>query len=132
LPGHFMVRYTPEAAQEQIVDVHGGGEFLSRTQAQEKIIETTGTGFRDADYRRATKREIIVRMLRNLMSPAERDESLDPLRYLEVIVALEPNSAADRLRRALLRLQNGDATGAKADFRWMLDRQPAGIDLERV
>jgi regulator of sirC expression with transglutaminase-like and TPR domain len=132
LPGHFMVRYSPEAAEDQIIDVHAGGEFLSRTQAQEKIMETTGAGFRDSDYRRATKREIIVRMLRNLMSPEERDENVDPLRYLEVIVALEPDSATDRLRRALLRLQSGDSTGAKADFRWLLDRQPAGMDLERV
>ena len=133
LPGHFMVRYRPPSGEDQIIDVHGGGQVLTRTEAQERVLEVTGEGFRDADYRSATKREIIVRMLRNLLGVSERGESgPDPLRYLDVIVALVPDSVSDRLARASLRLQAGDTAGAKADFKWILDQQPHGVDLERI
>jgi S1-C subfamily serine protease/regulator of sirC expression with transglutaminase-like and TPR domain len=132
LPGHFMVAYTPKQGPEQIIDVFNGGKVLSRSDAQERIIEATGEGFRDSDYRRATKREIIVRMLRNLLGIAQRGDAAETLRYLDAIVALEPDSASDRLGRAALRLKTGDTAGAKEDFKWLLDRQPPGVDLERV
>jgi regulator of sirC expression with transglutaminase-like and TPR domain len=133
LPGHFMVRYRAPSGEDQIIDVHGGGQVLTRTQAQERVFEVTGEGFRDIDYRSATKREIIVRMLRNLLGLSERGENgPDPLRYLDLIVALVPDSVSDRLARASLRLQSGDTAGAKVDFKWILDQQPGGIDLERI
>jgi regulator of sirC expression with transglutaminase-like and TPR domain len=130
-----MVRYAPTTneAADAIIDVFGGGQVLSRDAAQERVIETTGEGFRDSDYRAATKREIIVRILRNLIGVAERsDANADPSRYLDLILALVPDSVGDRLSRARLRLQIGDAPGAKADFKWLLDHQPAGIDLDRI
>ena len=133
LPGHFMVAFKPKEGPEQIIDVFNGGKILSRTEAQERILEATGEGFRDADYRRATKREIIVRMLRNLLGIVQPgDTAAETLRYLDAIVALTPDSVTDRLGRAQLRLQTGDTAGAKADFKWLLDRQPPGVDLERI
>ena len=48
------------------------------------------------------------------------------------IVAISPDSPADRLDRARLRLQSGDSTGAKQDFKWLLDNESPGIDLERI
>jgi regulator of sirC expression with transglutaminase-like and TPR domain len=133
LPGHFMVGFKPKEGPEQIIDVFNGGRMLSRSEAQERIIEATGEGFRDADYRRATKREIIVRMLRNLLGIAQRGEpATEALRYLDAIVALSPDSVPDRLLRAQLRLQTGDTAGAKADFKWLLDHKPPGVDLERI
>jgi S1-C subfamily serine protease/regulator of sirC expression with transglutaminase-like and TPR domain len=133
LPGHFMVAFKPKQGPEQIVDVFNGGKILSRTEAQERILEATGEGFRDADYRRATKREVVVRMLRNLLGIAQRgDSAVEVLRYLDAILALSSDSVSDRLGRAQLRLQTGDTAGAKADFKWLLDRQPPGVDLERI
>ena len=133
LPRHFMVAFKPKEGPEQIIDVFNGGKILSRTEAQERILEATGEGFRDADYRRATKREIIVRMLRNLLGIVQPgDTAAETLRYLDAIVALTPDSVTDRLGRAQLRLQTGDTAGAKADFKWLLDRQPPGVDLERI
>jgi S1-C subfamily serine protease/regulator of sirC expression with transglutaminase-like and TPR domain len=133
LPGHFMVAFKPKQGPEQIIDVFNGGKILNRTEAQDRILDATGEGFRDADYRPATKREIIVRMLRNLLGIAQRgDSAAEVLRYLDAIVALSPDSVSDRLGRAQLRLQTGDTAGAKADFKWLLDRQPPGVDLERV
>ena len=133
LPGHFMVRYTPGNGPEQIIDAYNGGRTVSRTEAQERVIAATGEGFRDIDYRAATKREIILRMLRNLLGGIRADDaSVDSLRYLDVILALAPDGVGDRLNRARLRMQMGNSAGAKEDFKWILDEQPAGVDLERV
>ena len=133
LPGHFMVRFSPRDGPDQIIDAFNGGKSITRSEAQELAFEASGAGFRETDLRAATKREIILRMLRNLLSGAERKSAaLEMLRYLDVILALAPDSVGDRLNRARLRLQFGDAPAAKADFKWLLDEQPAGLDLERI
>ncbi len=133
LPGHFMVKYVPKEGPEQILDVFNGGRTVTLGEAQDAVFAATGEGFRESHLKPATKRDIIVRMLRNLQGIAERSGSAnDVLRYLDVIVALSPDSAPDRLLRARLRLQGRDAAGAKEDLKWILDHQPEGVDLERV
>jgi serine protease Do len=133
LPGHFMVRYHLPGEAEQIIDPFHGGKSLTRTEAQERVLEATGEGFRELDFRAATKREIILRMLRNLLGGLRGDESsAEALRYLDAILALVPDGVSDRLSRARFRLQAGNAAGAKADFKWVLDHQPDGVDLERI
>jgi serine protease Do len=132
VPTHFMVRFTPAAGEERFIDVFNGGRILTRSDAVELVgdnVDRVG----DADFRAATKREIVTRMLHNLSGVAERDGAgRDALRYLDLIVALNPDSAPDRLARARLRIQNGEAVGAKADLRWVLEKKPAGIDLDRL
>jgi regulator of sirC expression with transglutaminase-like and TPR domain len=72
-------------------------------------------------------------MLRNLHSVAQQSETgAEALRYLDLIVALAPDSSADHFDRARLRMQIGDRAGAKQDFKWILDNAPAGVDLESV
>ncbi len=133
LPGHFMVRYSPRTGEDQIIDVFNGGQTISRTEAQDRVFAATGDGFREADYATASKRDIIVRMLRNLFSIAERSESAaGALRYQDLIVALQPELARERLTRARLRLQSGDTPGAKQDLKWLLDGESPGVDLERI
>ena len=41
-------------------------------------------------------------------------------------------AAAQRIERSRVRLMSGDRTGARSDLKWVLDKEPAGIDLERV
>jgi regulator of sirC expression with transglutaminase-like and TPR domain len=133
LPGHFMVRYSPGDGPEQILDVFNGGKAVSRGEAQELVMSATGEGFREDHLKPATKRDIIARMLRNLQGIAERNGSAaEVLRYLDMIVAVAPDSATDRLLRARLRIQTRDGTGAKEDLKWILDHQPDGVNLERV
>jgi serine protease Do len=133
LPGYFMVRHVSKSGSDQIIDVFDGGKILTRSEAQAKVIETTGEGFRDSDYRSASKREIILRTLRNLLGIAQRDGlAPEALKYLDVIVALSPDAVGDRLNRARLRLETRDTSGAKQDFKWILDRQPTGLDLEAI
>jgi regulator of sirC expression with transglutaminase-like and TPR domain len=132
LPGHFMVQYSPGKGPVKLIDVFDGGRIISRSEAQERIMEATGSGFRDEHLKPASKRDIIVRMLRNLQSIAERSgDAADALHYADVLVAvsLEPT---ERLSRVRLRLERGDGKGAQEDLKWILDAQPAGVDLERL
>jgi len=132
VPTHFMVRFQPRTGNEQIIDVFDGGKVLTRTQAVELVadnVERIG----DEDFQPAKKRDIITRMLRNLLGIAQRNGSAsDMLRYLDVIVALNPDSASDRLNRARVRIQRRENAAAKEDLRWLLEHEPAGIDLERL
>ena len=59
-------------------------------------------------------------------------DSAAMLRYQELIVALSPESAGDRIGGALLRLQNDDPEGGRLDLLWLLENRPRGVDLERV
>jgi S1-C subfamily serine protease/regulator of sirC expression with transglutaminase-like and TPR domain len=133
LPGHFVVKYIPARGQEQLIDVFDGGKPLTRAAANELVLNFTSAPLKDEQLKSAGKRDIIIRMLQNLLRAAQQRESTaDSLRYLDVIVALAPDAPLERYSRALLRLRSGDSPGAKADFKWLLDNQPAEIDLERL
>ncbi len=133
LPRHFVVKYIPQKAPEQLIDVFDGGRTMSRGEANELVLSTTGAPLKDAQLQPASKRDIILRMLQNLLAIAQHRESTeDPLRYLDVIVALAPDAALERYSRALLRLRAGDVPGAKQDFKWLLDHEPPEIDMEKL
>lgn len=124
VPGHFMVLHTPQKGERQLIDVFDGGAVVPPVRSLQ---------FTDEDLQPATKRAIIVRMLRNLLSAARRaNDSAAMLRYQELIVTLSPESAGDRIGRALLRLQNDDSEGGRLDLLWLLENHPRGVDLDRV
>jgi len=133
MPGHLLVKFTPGGGAVQLIDVFDGGKLLTRAEAAELIESVSGLRLRDEHLRAATKRELVARILRNLMSVAERNESpAAALRYLDLIVALYPESALERLTRGMLRLRTGNNAGAREDLKWLLDTAPPGLDLDRV
>jgi S1-C subfamily serine protease/regulator of sirC expression with transglutaminase-like and TPR domain len=126
VPGHFMVLHRPKLGNRQLLDIFDGGTLVPPKREEELRIA-------DEDLQPATKRSIIVRMLRNLISGARATQDhAAMLRYQELIVALSPESAGDRIGRALLRLQNDDPEGGRLDLLWLMENRPRGIDLERV
>jgi len=133
LPSHFVVQHKPAKGDAQLLDVFDGGKTLSRRDAERLVQLNTGEPLREADLQPATKRDIILRILRNLVGASNRAGSNDPpLRYFEIICALAPDSPRDRLSRGLLRAQSGDTSGARDDLTYVLEKQPRGIDLDRV
>jgi regulator of sirC expression with transglutaminase-like and TPR domain len=133
LPGHFVVNHKPAKGEPQLLDLFEGGQPLSHRDAERMVLLNTGEPAQPAHFEPASSRDIIVRMTRNLISAANRSGPGDPpLRYLEIICALEPGSARDRLNRGLLRAQAGDTAGARDDLLFVLEKKPAGIDLDRV
>ncbi len=132
LPTRFMVRFKPAGGLEQIIDVFDGGKVLTRSEAVELVAENVDA-IADKDFQPARKREIILRMLNNLLGLAQREGNVtDSLRYLDCILAVNPNSISDRLIRARMHVRARNNTAAKADLRWLLDQKSEGLDLERL
>lgn len=126
VPGHFMVLHRPKMGNRQLLDIFDGGAPVAPKREEELRLT-------DEDLQPATKRSIITRMLRNLISGARAtQDSAAMLRYQELIVALAPESPGDRIGRALLRLQNDDPEGGRLDLLWLLENRPRGVDLERI
>ncbi|GDY19912.1 hypothetical protein LBMAG56_12570 [Verrucomicrobiota bacterium] len=133
LPGHFVVQHNPKKGQPQLIDVFENARVISRQEAEVIVSAYTGRRLREEHLQPASKREIIVRMLRNLLGVTSKNsDSPNPMKYLDLIVELAPDAALERWSRGMIRLQQGERAGAKSDFRWLLDHQSPGIDLERV
>lgn len=133
LPGHFVVRYEPKEGQSQLVDVFDKGKRLSRKEAIEKVEATAGLAFEEDQLRAQSKREIIERMLQNLLGLARRDEDLERmLECLDTLVALDPDSGGNRFFRAVLRFNTLRYGEALEDTTKLIEDAPDDVDLERV
>ncbi|MCA9175353.1 MAG: tetratricopeptide repeat protein [Planctomycetales bacterium] len=133
LPGHFVVRYRPREGEPVLIDVFHGGRRLDRAATVKLVAERAGVRLNDQHLAPVAAPAILDRMLRNLLGVAQRDEDKPAmLRYLEALVALDPNSVSDRGMRAVLRFENGRKAAALADLDWILQRDPPGLDLRRV
>ena len=133
LPGHFVVRVNSISEQGELVDVFEGGETLSDEAAQAMIVSANGGRF-DGEYLKAQpKREIIQRMLRNLLNIARDDEDVQSmLRYVEAMIAIDDELLQERWLRAVLRYQTGRIAEAIADTDYLLEKSPEGFDLRRI
>jgi hypothetical protein len=49
-----------------------------------------------------------------------------------VILALDENSGPDRWMRAVLRFQSSQPAGAAEDLDWIIEHEPAGVNLDEV
>ncbi len=132
LPGHFVVRHEPKGEPPQIIDVFAG-KLMSREEAEAKVKKITGRAAQESDFEPVTKKAIAVRMLHNLLNVAKSERDGDAmLRYLDGIVALEPDAFDERWGRAVMRFQAGQRAGSREDCEYLLKQAPADLDLERV
>lgn len=133
LPGHFIVRYQPAEGQGTLLDVFDRGKELSLAEAQAKVAINTGLPWNDSYLTPAPPRAILARMLRNLFSEAR--QAAEPermLRYVELLLILEPDSARDRFYRSVLSLQTGHLEQARLDVEWLLEHQPPELSRESI
>ena len=129
VPARFMVGYRPSPEELRIIDVFGGSKTLSREEASALV----GIPLEDSDLQPASARAIIIRMLGNLIGLAQQEGDLPgELRYLDAALAVDPASAEERARRAVLRLETGQPRGAAEDIDRLLEDRPAGMDLDRL
>jgi len=148
LPSHFVVRHdeirdTPptgggdEGATpvevRQIIDVFGGGKFVSDDEAAELAGLIPALGESTDQYEISSKREIITRVLVNLKALAiDGRQPQEAIRYVDLILALNPDDPSERLSRALLLAQADQPERAIPDLEWIFDNKPVGIDLDRL
>lgn len=125
LPGHFMVGYqTQKEGPLTLIDVFERGKILT---PEEAAAELTRDGYLpDEAFIPSTKRAILRRMINNLLSIAldEENPAKSALPYLDLALAIEPDSATERITRARLRERAGDKTAAQEDVLWLIDHLP--------
>jgi regulator of sirC expression with transglutaminase-like and TPR domain len=82
----------------------------------------------------ATKRDILLRMLRNLLgSGFEETRAIrESLPYLDLVLAIDPKAAMERLTRAQLRQRVGEKAGAREDVNWLIENFPEDGPPEMV
>jgi len=131
LPGHFVVRHEQGEAEPQLIDVFDGAAPIAREETARRVREASGQELSPEVLKPATKRSIIMRMLGNLRGLTNNDFSARH-RYLNVMLAIEPDSSNDRLQRAVVRYQLDQYTAAREDVEWLLEHRPPGIDVGMV
>ena len=89
---------TKDKPKELLIDAYGG-KIISRKEAS----RITGVTLKDEDFEPVSKRDIITRMLRNLVQSAEREEDASArLRYVDATTAIDPNDRYTRAMRAMI------------------------------
>jgi regulator of sirC expression with transglutaminase-like and TPR domain len=133
LPGHFVIRYSPEHGNPGLIDVFEGGQALSLVEARRKGGDITGQPILEEHLAPVTKKAIITRMLHNLLGVAQDEGDIKALlRYLNTILAISPDAGRERLLRAGARFQLADRQGALEDIVWLLEHRPEGVNVQRV
>jgi regulator of sirC expression with transglutaminase-like and TPR domain len=133
LPSHFVVRHVPKEGQPQLIDVFEGGQALSREDAEKKVLQATGEPAAEEHFRAATPRQILARMLQNLLGVAQQRQDKEAmLRYLDGLIAIEPGAARERGLRAIVQFETGRRQAAISGLDWFFEHKPAGIDLAQV
>ncbi len=99
LPGHFVVRQIPTAGEPTLYDPFDRGVTLNLAQAQ-ALVTDSGRAWDESALVAQTSKQIIIRMMRNLLSGSSEPE--DALRYVETILAIQPESLPDQLLKVQL------------------------------
>ena len=124
-PGHFLLRVPPHPEtsigrdEHVIVDPFHGGAVLSETDCRKLLREHAGeeAAFDPRLLMRATKQEILVRMLVNLKRIYVRMRSFPQARTItELLLALDPSAMTELRDRGLLAYHLNDYSAALRDL----------------
>jgi len=133
LPGHFIVRHAPAGAEPRWIDVFDGATILDRDGVAALYRGLQGAELTDDLLAPVGPRAILVRMINNLLGIATRSDDAPAMhRYLDAILAVDPDAARERVMRMLVANRLGRRDEARADALRLLETAPAEIDLEAV
>ncbi len=133
LPGHFVVGYRPTKKQLQMFDTFEAGKVISQKEAADLVMGITGQALDPRSLEPASKRSIVIRMLSNLINvEINSDDPTKSLPYFDLLLAIEPDRAPEHFERSRVRFQADDRDGAIADLQWMVDNEPAGVNIGMI
>ena len=133
LPGHFVVRHDIDGEAGELIDVYEEGESLSDDDAASVVKRRSGRQITDHDLRAQNDEEILTRVLTNLMGIATGGEDWESmLKYLDAMVAINPEAVDFRLMRAQARGMTKRNSLAIEDIDWIVQKNPKGIDYRRL
>ncbi len=134
LPGQFLVGFRQDPNQPLLLlDVFDSGQELTQLEA-ERLAASFGYFADESVFEPSPPLDIAKRMLRNLIG-IELDKLQNPpgaLGYLDLMLAIDPESAQQRFQRALVLVQTKQFEAAKRDLDWLLDSRPPGINYQRL
>jgi S1-C subfamily serine protease/regulator of sirC expression with transglutaminase-like and TPR domain len=129
LPSRFMVGYREKSEGEfSMLDVFDGGKPL--TFAEAKTLVAGDSAIPDETMQPAKKKDIILRMIRNLIgrAVASPNPAKEAPPYFNLLLALDPSAFRERLTRARMRELSGDTAGAAEDLEWLVAHPPKEFD----
>lgn len=122
-PGHFLVRclqdlHTDDPSDGLIVDPFHGGAILNEADCRQLLQpHMSEAAFEPSLLARATRRQILVRMLLNLKKLYVKMHSFPQARATtDALLALQPSSLADLRDRGLLAYHMNDFSHALRDL----------------
>jgi serine protease Do len=128
LPGRFLVRAEADQDDVPLIDVFDGARRLSRAEVETQVTAYTGRPSTPDDWRVQTKKQIVQRLVQNLVNTAEETNDAEGmLRYIDVLLTLDPASLADHWRRALLCYQTGRQSEALIEVNRLLGQDPGKL-----
>lgn len=136
-PGHFLVK-CPARDGVIVLDPYAGGASLSLEDLQQRLRTLRGGAAPPADFAQrmlaaAGKKEILVRMLRNLKGIYQQNRDFPrALAAADRVITLEPRAADEYRDRAGIYMELECFRAALADFRSYLMLKPGADDAAAV
>lgn len=139
-PAHFLVRIG-RGATALMLDVYAGGVSLAEEELDQRLADVFGAGVftirsNPSLLRPASKREILIRMLRNLVGVyRQRGDQANLLEALGAALTLEPDLVDELRERGLLYRDLGYTPAALSDltrFIELSDNAEQIVEVERV
>lgn len=128
LPGHFIAVYKEKSGsnfKEILIDPFSG-KIVTRKDA----AEITGIELTDRDFIPTKKKDIITRMIRNLIHFGGKQEgSSSRILYIDAILAIDPTDRYTRAMRAMLNYGKGKYYDAMQDIDILISNNPDSPEL---
>ena len=135
-PGHFLVKCAM-GEDAVVLDPYSGGISLGMADLQQRLRDVQGGEVSRAIIASllvaAPRKDIIVRMLRNLKAIYLREQKLEPaLAVLDALVAAAPAEAAERRDRGVVYQQLDCFAAAADDFEGYLGAVSRAADADDI
>lgn len=128
-PGHFMIAWERDGDSIAWIDAFDNGRILPAEEVAELIFGDTSSSKQVMNYKGYSSKDIFIRMIRNLVSFSDNPKNL---KYLDLLVTLEPMDYQTRFQRAFEYIQARDFSSARLDLEFLLDRMPEGFNIPRL
>jgi serine protease Do len=127
-PGRYLVRAESVPGKDNYIDVYDAARRLSRAEVEAQIVAFVQRPSTAEDFQAQSKRQIMQRLVQNLMNVVEEaNDAESMLRYVNVLLAIDPLSLGDHWRRALLCYQTGRQAEALAEVNLLLSKHPDNL-----
>lgn len=133
-PGHFLVKYKSEHL-DVFIDAFDNGKFMSENALEAKLQETFGQpiNLQPSMLTEATHREILARILRNLMHAYTRLERHDAaLQAAQRITWFLPNSAGALRQFGYMLYRNNAYSDAISVFQRCLEIEENPVEVAAI